>query len=191
MKRTALALAAICILAVGTASANPIPAEQLYVSFDPPNRTHSTYPAPGAMVSAYVVLDFEMGILDGFSEISFRLWATPGMGSNYVFHSYVPGTVVGNWETGITIVPEECVTTRTMTLGKLRFIYEGIPGDITIEDHPDHPRLILDCEEPAGSWIYCVWYHGGVGKPAIQGDCAVSPVEDVSWTAIKGLYGSE
>jgi hypothetical protein len=186
--RTAIVTAAaVCLLCPLTAHGNPIIGEQVYVDFDPPNEVHSIYPQPFDAVDAYVVVDLTFGVIQDLSSIYFRLATTPGTADQPTFTNLVPGAIVeGDWFSGISITTDCLSAVPPVAVGKLSFIYNAIPGDVTIEHHPELPALIIDC---AGTWFaFCVRMHGGVGKEAREGDCFGSPVEDVSWGAIKGLY---
>jgi hypothetical protein len=184
-----IALALCVLLVAGVASANPIIGEQVYIDFDPPNLEYATYPTVGAVVDAYVMLDLEMSPAGGFTEVAFALAPTPGLGSGYTFSNLLPGaTVEGDWVTGVRLIAPDCVTTFITPVARLSFVYEGTPGDVLIEVHPEYPRMFIDCADPGAIWIYCARYHGGVGKPAIYGDCGGSPVQDATWGAIKGHY---
>jgi len=179
--------AAVCCLFTVTASSNPIIGEQVYVDFDPLNEVHSVYPALFEAVEAYVVVDLMMGYHEDFRAIYFRLATTPGMADQPTFTNLLPGAVVeGDWFSGISITVDCVSAAPPVPIGKLSFVYNGIPGDVTIEEHPDSPDLIISCLD---EWlVFCVRMHGGVGKEAPEGDCYGSPVENASWGAIKGLY---
>lgn len=184
--RSAIAVA-VCALCPLIASANPLIGEQVYIDFDPQNVVHSVYPEPFEEVEAYVVVDLMQGYREDFSAIYFRLATTPGMADLPTFTNLVPGAVVeGDWFSGISITTDCVSAVPPLPIGKLSFIYNGIPGDVTIEEHPDFPALIISCLD---EWlIFCVRMHGGVAKEAPEGDCFGSPVENASWGAIKGLY---
>jgi hypothetical protein len=186
--RTAIAAAvAACLLAPLTAFGNPIIGEQVYIDFDPPNLTHTVYPEPFEQVDAYVVVDLINGYTEDFSAIYFRLATTPGTADSPTFTNLVPGaTVEGDWFSGISITTDCISAVPPLPIGKLTFVYNAIPGEVTIEEHPEQPDLIINC---AQEWnVFCVRMHGGVGQEASEGDCFASPVEDASWGAIKGLH---
>jgi hypothetical protein len=86
----------------------------------------------------------------------------------------------------------ECLTDRLIYVARLDLFYLGTPGDIMFLYHPEWPGWAVDCAEPTPEYdVYCVWMHGGVGKPALEGDegCyPVVPVEDTTWGAIKAIY---
>ncbi len=189
MRRTVTALVLASLLFAGVASANPIIGEQVYIDFDPPNLAYATYPEVGAIVDAYVVLDLEMSGVGGFTEIAFALELTPGVGSGFSFANLLPGaTVEGDWVTGVRLIAPDCVTSLITPVARLSFYYLGTPGDVMIVPHIGYPEMIVDCDAPGSIWIYCVRFHGGVGKPPVYGNCGGSPIEDATWTAIKGHY---
>ena len=131
--------------------------------------------------------------INAFSGICFMGYVTPGMSTPGAFTNLLPGDAsIGNWDTGIVMVSNDCHTERFLYVAKLGFVYLGTPGDVMILDHPDWPRWVMDCHEPfAEVDFYCVWMHGGVGKDALEGDeeCfPVVPVEDVTWGSVKALY---
>ena len=190
MRAVAIAVLVLLFVGTGTAFANPIVGDWLYVDFDPPNYVHEIYPELFEVVDAYVMFSTPDFLWDGFTSVSFALEVTLGMGSSYEFTPLLPGGLaVGPWNGGITALADECVPTDVpVMIGRLSFVYEGIPGYIAIEDHPDYPRWVVDCSDPGEVFLYCVAWNGGVGVPGVDGDCGVSPVEDVTWGTIKSLY---
>jgi len=187
---TRIAIAVVLVASCASMSAaNPILTDWLYVDFEPPGYVHSVYPAPLTDVDAYIVLNLEMSALPEFRSVSFRLEVTPGMSDPPIFTNLLPGgTMVGDWETGLTLTAADCIESFPVAVGKLTLHYLGSPGDVLIRDHPDHPREILDCSDPGMALVYCVWSHGGVGKEAVAGDCAGNAVQNATWSAMKALY---
>jgi hypothetical protein len=185
--RIATATAVVSCLFVVIASANPIIGEQVFIDFDPPNETHSIYPELFDAVDAYLVVDLLAGYREDFRSIYFRLATTPGMADQPTFTNLLPGAIVeGDWFEGMSITVDCVSAVPPVAVGKLSFVYNGIPGDVTIEPHPEYPALIVSCFD---EWLaFCVNTHGGVGKEALEGDCYGSPAENASWGAIKGLY---
>ena len=189
MRAVVIAVLVLLFVGAGTAFANPIMADWLYIDFDPPNFVHDVYPATYSAVDAYVMFSNPGFLFDGFTTVSFALSVTPGMSSPPAFTPLLPGGLaIGAWDTGITIASTECMTTFPVQIGRLSFVYTGVPGDVAIIDHPDYPRWIVDCDEPGEVFEYCVYWNGGVGKPGVVGDCGVSPVENVTWGAVKSMY---
>ena len=189
MRAVAIAALVLLFVGAGTAFANPIIGDWLYIDFDPPNYVHEVYPELFEVVDAYVMFSTPDFLWDGFTSVNFALSLTPGMGDSPSFTPLLPGGIaVGEWYEGISVASTECMTAFPVTIGRLSFVYQGIPGYVAIEDHPDWPRWISNCDEPGLTFYYCVYWHGGVGVPGVGGDCGVSPVEDVTWGTIKSLY---
>jgi hypothetical protein len=186
MRLCAIAVLAILCLGFAGARANPIIVDRILVDFDPPNYQHRIDPMPGQQVDAYVVVDLSMSYIQEMRSVSFALSVTPAMAGNPVFTNLLDHAV-GDWRTGITLSTEDCIDAFPAVVGRLTFVYLGVPGDVQILDHPTRPRWIEGCD--AGTLvIYCVYSPGGVGKAPLAGDCNVNPVENVGWGAIKALY---
>lgn len=191
---------ALVLLVAGTAGANPIIGEWMYIDFDPPNFVHRVDPAIYTAVDAYVMLDLTASAETGFSSVSFTLAVTPGMSSPPSFTNLLPGDLaIGNWETGITLASTECITVDAgrefidpVIFATLDLFYLGSPGEVLWVDHPEYARWILDCEDPEAEIdFFCVWTNGGVNQDPAPGDVdceANTPVEASSWGAIKALY---
>lgn len=190
MRAVAIAVLVFLFVGAGTAFANPIMGEWLYIDFDPPNYVHEVYPEIFTTVDAYVMFSHPDFLAYGLTAVSFALELTPGMADSPSFTPLLPGGVaVGEWYTGITVASTECVATEfPVMVGRLSFVYQGIPGYVAIVDHPDYPRWVVDCEDPGEVFPYCVAWNGGVGVPGVDGDCGVNPVKDVTWGTIKSLY---
>jgi hypothetical protein len=129
----------------------------------------------------------------GVSGIAFGLSLTPGVATSPVFENLLPGGLsVGEWDTGILLSTDQCVTDMPVAVARLTFIYMGSPGDVLIHDHPEFPRWVIDCSEPPEVDHYCVYSHGGVGKEPEPGDCPetfAEPLDQpVSWGMLKGLF---
>ncbi len=186
--RTVIVSILVAVLGFGTALANPIIADNIYIDFDPPQYDHRIDPEPYTPFDAYVMVETFLGG-PGFTAISFGLAVTPGMSSATSFEILLPGyVVVGDYETGITLTSTECITPdmQPIAIAVLHCFYQGTPGDIEITYHPEFPGWIVFCDDSVQ--IFCVLSHGGVGKQPLAGDCGGNPVEDVSWGAIKALY---
>ncbi len=185
--RTVIVSILIVVVGVGTALANPIIADQIYIDFEPPYREYRIDPEPYTPFDAYIVVESFFG--PGFTAISFGLAVTPGMSSATSFEILLPGyVVVGEYETGITLTSTECITPdmQPMAIAVLHCLYQGTPGNIEIIAHPEFPNWIVYCDDSVE--IFCVLSHGGVGKQPLAGDCEGNPVESVSWGALKALY---
>jgi hypothetical protein len=185
-----IAMALLAVMVAGSAAANPIVGNWLYIDFDPPNYSHEIYPELYETVEAYLMFSHpDLYPSQGFTTLSFALSVTPGMSNPPAFINLLPGNLaIGSWDVGITVASTECQTDFTVPIGYLYFIYLGTPGDIAIIDHPDYPRWLVDCQDPGQVFEYCVYWNGGVGKDGIEGDCNVNPVEDLTWSAIKSMY---
>jgi hypothetical protein len=192
MRVIAMTVVALMSLGAASAFANPISAEWMYIDFDPPNRVHSTYPAPYSVVEAYLVLDLSLSYWDNFTTASFALSVSPDVALAPSFVNLLPGNLaIGDWQTGITVASTECIHAMPAQIGFVSFVYGGVPGDVEIVDHPDYPRWVTDCQDPGEVFWYCVYSNGGVGKePDIgpEGDCAINPVEHSTWGGIKSMY---
>lgn len=188
----AVAIAVLVLLCAGTAVANPIIGEWIYVDYDPSNFVHSTYPAPYSVVDAYIMMDLTGSMETGFTTVSFKLFVSPDTAINPSFTNLLPGNLgIGSWDTGITLASTECITAFPAQIGRFTFVYAGIPGDVAIYDHPDYARWVVNCQEPGQVFYYCVYSFGGVGKePDVgpTGDCGGNPVENVTWGSIKSMY---
>lgn len=130
--------------------------------------------------------------INGFAGICMRGYVTPGMSATTHFTSLLPlGIAFGGWDEGVALTSPDCHTGPFLYFARLDLLYLGVPGDVMILDHPEYPRWIMDCNEPAELDYYCVWMQGGVGKDPLVGDegCfPVVPVEDATWGSVKALY---
>ena len=162
----------------------------IYIDFDPPYCDHWYQPDPYEEVLAYVCLQ-HMG--DGMTAVSFKLSdpmiGCPGVFDSAEFTSLLPGGIaVGDVFTGITLTSTECVSGWSLCVGYLSLYYLGGECCLEILDHPDYPRWVVDCQEPAEVEYYCVWANGSIGWAYCpDGDCAL-PVREKSWGQIKAMY---
>ncbi len=189
MKRSAIVVLLVAMLGAGSVSANPVAYDAIYIDFDPGNYVSQVYPAPFETVEAYVMLDM-LGSYVDFTTVSFKISVTPGiMLDEPIFESLLPGgAMVGHWAGGVTLMSTECIdpSAYPCPIARVTFDYAGGTGAVTIGDHPDYPRLVIDCAD--GLHVYCVLWHGGIGQEAPSGDCEGQPVDSSSWSAIKSLY---
>mgnify|MGYP001823059629 CR=1 FL=1 len=189
MRTTVTALylvAALCTLA----AANPSGGDWAYVSFDPNgdmNQNELTV-APYSTVDGYIIGHFmELGG-NGWTTISFRLNNVlaeyPGVVATQAFTNLLPGNLaIGDPfdATGVTIASTECLLdSQPIAIGYASYLYLGGSYTISILDHGDYPRWVVDCQDPGQ-----VFYYDAVGEGYVNGG---SPVEDVSWGAIKSMY---
>ncbi len=188
MTRTVIVVVALFVLAA-VASANPVAYDAIYVSFDPDDiMPEIPPPAPGAVMCAYVWVELmDQGYL-GFTTVAFRMGNTPGL--DIVPMGFIPEpgfAVTGDWTSGY-YVTTPCRDDFPVVVGCAQFQYVSGTGAITLSQHPVHGPFMYDCESTPGIVAYCVWWHGSIGVDQMMGDCGGNPVEDFSWTAIKGLY---
>ena len=182
-------LAMIMIMAIAVpALAGGNPSVVGYIDFDPPNRVHSVMPAPYTAVLAYICFgDLDMG-LAGCSFMVNDVGADcPGVfAPDPGFTNLLPGDLaIGNYLTGITLASTECMTDPDVCVAYLSLFYLGGECCIVLLDHPDYPRWVLDCNDPAQVDFYQLMAHGSVGG----GLCPeISPVEDTTWGSIKAMY---
>ena len=189
MKR--LLVVGMVMLVAVTAFAGGNPNVKAYIDFDPPNRLHAYTPAPFETFNAYICFgDLDMGLTSASFAIADPGVACPGVFAPPSFTNTLPGDLaIGNIFTGITLSSTGCEPPPDVCVGYLTLFYIG--GDCCIEilDHPDYPRWVTDCNDPAQVDFYCVLSHGTVGAGVCpEGDCEVNPVEDSSWAGIKALY---
>lgn len=178
-----------CLLGVVAAFANPVAFNMAYIDFDPPNYVGRIDPIASEVFDAYVVVSLDATPGGEFSGVAFRLEVSPEI-IPLAFTGFDPIVITGgDWETGVTLVAPGCVGPGPVPVAVLQCLcISSVPSDILLRDHPDYPRHVWDCEEPPGVIEYCVLWHGGINKDPLIGDCEGSPVQDVSWSAIKELY---
>ena len=180
------------ILGVATmAFAGGNPNVQGYIDFDPPNKLHAYVPAPYETFNAYICFgNLDMGLTSASFAIADPGVVCPGVFAPPSFTNTLPGDLaIGNIFTGITVSSTGCEDPPDVCIGYLTLFYIGGECCIEIVDHPDYPRWITDCNDPAQVDYYCVLSHGSVGGGLCpEGDCSASPVEDNTWGGIKSLY---
>jgi hypothetical protein len=188
----ALALAALCVPAFAQDGENPT--AKVFITFNE-NTTDNASVVNRADPADFTAFSAWIGVTDlgmGMTSMSFKMSVTEGTSSPPSYVNLLPGDLaIGNWSTGITVASTGCEDPPISIFGRLDCFYLGSPGDIMIEDHPDYPRWITDCNDPALINFFCIWTHGGVGKDALPGDAeceANVPVQAESWSAIKALY---
>jgi len=138
---------------------------------DPPEYTE---------VEVYVALH---GTED-FTSVSFALDTIPnGVLVPTGFACLLPGGLyIGSWDTGVTVSSMECMdSSEVVYLARLDMFYLSGAADIVIRDHDSYPRWVVDCEE--SYTYYEVASHGGVWRDPMS-----TPVEAMSWGAIKAMY---
>ena len=191
-------LIAVLVLAVSTvAFAGNNPQVYAYVSFDPAGDPLQNAVAPAAYttINAYVCLGCVEG---GMTVISFlmnnAMANCPGVIATQSFVNLLPGGLaIGDAfaAPGITIASTECMTMDPVIIGYGTYFYLGGDCVVSILDHVDYPRWVVDCQEPGVVDFYCLDGHGAIGTavPPAGEDCLCdSPVEDATWGGIKALY---
>ena len=198
--KTLLAILVIAAMAV-TATAGDNPQVYAYISFDAAGdeAANSVAPLPYSTVNAYFCLGCVEG---GLTTVSFMLNDalvdcpnTGGSGmATQAFVNLMPGNLaIGDAFTapGITIASTDCMMMDPVIVGYGTYFYLGGDCVISIMDHVEYPRWVVDCQDPGQVDLYCVQGHGAVGAavaPAGE-DCPCgSPVEDATWGGIKALY---
>ncbi len=183
--RTLLALLMVVAIAVPAfAAGNPNIAA--YVTFDAGAEVSRVDPAAYSAGMVYICLK---NIDAGFTTVSFAVAIDAGVSAPAAWTSLLPGGLaIGDYATGITLSSTDCMVGEYVCLASGSMFYLGVPGTVSIVDHPDYPRWVVDCLD--GVDFYCLEMNGGVlMDPVPTGeDCSVSPVEDATWGGIKALY---
>ena len=189
MKR--LLIVGLVMLVAVSAIAGGNPNVKAYIDFAPPGRVHAYMPAPYETFNAYICFgDLDMGLTSASFMLPDPGVACPGVFAPPSFTNVLPGDLaIGNIFTGITLSSTGCEAPPDVCVGYLTLFYLGGACSIEILDHPQYPRWVTDCNDPAQVDYYCVLSHGDVGGAVVpDGDCEVNPVEDSSWGGIKALY---
>ena len=186
----------LLVLFVSVAAANPLPVwPAVSLTFTTSGAYEpEIYPAPYTNNSVYLMVTCGQGDEEtSISAISFAFGHQEGSVFPTGYASLISGAIiVGDWEYGITLSPTEPITTSQVLVARMDFLYMGVPGYITVEDHPDYPRSVIT----AGGWNfpYCLVNHAGIGQPhqVVDEYCwfcePMNPVENASWGVIKALY---
>ena len=121
----------------------------------------------------------------GFTSVSFALEVgPPGVLSPPACENLLPGDLaIGHWEDGITLASTECQQGGIVYVASATTLYLGGEGYVLIKDHPDYPRWVTDCDEPAGLTEYVLGSHGGVSRQPPS-----TPVRPTSWGSIKAMF---
>ena len=187
--RIFLALLMIAAITV-PALAGGNPGVTAYFDFDPPNKVHAYQPAPYETFDAYICFGaIDMGLTSASFYVTDPTTACPGVFAPPSFTNILPGDLaIGNIFTGITLSSTGCEAGPDVCVGYLTLFYLGGECCLEILDHPDYPRWVTDCNDPAQVDEYCILSHGSIGGAGCpDGDCG-SPVEDNTWGGIKALY---
>ena len=185
----------LAALLASSALANPIADEWFTVDFDPPNGIPYVTPLPYTNVRAYFVLDLRNRPTQEFSAVSFSIDVVPWQDTPAPLFTTLHQSAIleGDWREGVTIAFSECIgASDVVAVAAMDFFYLDGSFDVLIQEHPDYERCLLDCSDPPVNLVYCVLYHGAIGKtdfiqPSLS-SCAASPVESHSWGSIKSMY---
>ncbi len=183
--RTLLALLMVVAVAV-PAFAGGNPNITAYVTFDQGSEVPRVDPAAYTAGQFFICLK---NIDAGFTTISLAVAVDAGVSAPVSYTSLLPGGLaIGTWADGITLSSTECMMGEYVCIGSGDAFYLGAPGMISIIDHPDYPRWVVDCNSEVD--FYCLETNGGVlMDPVPTGeDCAPNPVEESTWGGIKALY---
>jgi hypothetical protein len=188
--RIFLALTMVAALAV-TALAGGNPNVKGYISFDAAAPVHEVMPVAFTTVNAYICFtDLDMGLTSASFMVTDVASVCPGVFAPPSFVNLLPGDLaIGNVFTGITVASTGCEAPPTVCVGYVSLFYLGGECCLELLDHPEYPRWVTDCNDPAQVDFYCVLSHGSIGgAPCPDGDCEQNPVEDETWGGIKSLY---
>jgi hypothetical protein len=190
------------------ALANPSGADPtLFIDFDedgvPDEDMHFSISPPAyVLIEAYVALSCIDEPGEEFTTVSFALSnplaECPGVTAPPSFFSLLPGNLaIGDpFSGGITVASTECMYGPVVYIGKIELFYLGGECYLKILDHSEYPRWVVDCQSPGQVHYYCNYAWAGIGQDHIYLDewcpdppaCQITPVENVSWGAIKSLY---
>ena len=186
MKRMLLAVLVLAIAIPAFAGGNPY--ITAYVTFDGGAEVPRVDPAAYTSGDVFICLK---QIDAGFTTVSFAVTVDEGVSAPASWSSLLPGGLaIGDWGTGITLSSTECMMGEYVCIASGALFYLGGPGTVSIIDHPDYPRWVVDCNDEVD--FYCLANNGGVlmDAPPTGEDCGepVSPVEESTWGGIKALY---
>jgi hypothetical protein len=177
----AIAIAALICLMASITYAGGNPNVKGYIDFDPPNMVHEAMPVPFTTVNAYICFtDLDMGLTSASFMVTDVATVCPGVFAPPSFVNLLPGDLaIGNVFTGITVASTGCEDPPTVCVGYISLFYLGGECCLELLDHPDYPRWVTDCNDPAEVDFYCVLSHGSIGGATCPpGDCP-SGVPDV------------
>jgi hypothetical protein len=189
--RMRLALVAVMIVAVATtAFAGGNPGVWGYISFAPDDMVFSADPAPYTTVNAYICFSgIQMGLTSASFAVNDVATECPGSFAPPSFVNLLPGDLaIGNVFTGITVASTGCEAGPAVCVGYVSLFYLGVPCCIELRDHPDYPRWVTDCNDPAQIDFYCIRSHGSIGGATCPPHECDSPASEETWTNIKSLY---
>ena len=195
MKYVLIAVAVMVLLVPASALAAGNPEAKLFITFTTPTPDNASvvntvYPAAYTAVTAYLgATDLGMGM----QGISFMITDVgvdcPGVfAPDPGFTNLLPGDLaIGNYLTGITLASTECMPGPDVCVAYVSLFYLGGECCIEVLDHPDYPRWVLDCNDPAQVDFYGILAGGG-GAVNTASPCPTVPVEESTWGSVKALY---
>ena len=183
------AMTVLMLLVACAAFAGGNPGVFTYIDFDPPNKLHYVTPAPYETVNAYVCFDdLTMGLTSASFRLTDPMAVCPGAFAPPSFTNLLPGDLaIGNIYTGITLSSTGCEAGPVVCVGYLTLFYLGGECCIEVLDHPEYPRWVTDCNDPAQVDFYGI-LDGGGGAINTAAPCPTVPVEDTTWGSVKALY---
>ena len=186
MKRMLLTALILAVAIPAFAGGNPY--ITAYVTFDGGVEVPRVDPAAYSAGDVFICLK---DIDAGFTTVSFAVAIDAGVSAPAAWTSLLPGGLaIGDYATGITLSSTECMTGEFVCLASGAMFYLGVPGTVSILDHPDYPRWVVDCNDEVD--FYCLANNGGVlmDAPETLEECGepTSPVAESTWGGIKALY---
>jgi hypothetical protein len=196
MKYILIAIAVVALCAPAFAQTGTNTTAKAFITFDG-GTTDNAGVVNRADPTQYAAFSAWIGFTDlgaeGTTGASFMISVTPGVSSPASYVNLLPGDLaIGSFESGVTLASTECMPGPLVLMARIDLFYLGVPGAITILDHPEYARWITDCTQPNADYNeFCIWTHGGVAQDAAAGDMGCEgnvPVEDATWGSIKALY---
>ncbi len=184
MRTLLTTLMVVAIAATAFAGGNPN--ITMYVTFDPGAEVARLDPTPYTLGNAYICLK---EIDAGFTTVSLAVAVDAGMSISTSWATLLPGgLVIGAFDTGVTLASTDCMLGESVCIAEGSFVWTGTPGQITVFDHPEYPRMVVDCIGDTD--VYCLASNAAVFMdPTPTGeDCEPTAVENSSWGNIKALY---
>ncbi|MCK4511437.1 hypothetical protein KAW64_06855 [bacterium] len=210
----AIALAALCVPAFAQEGDNVIVKAFVHMTgndtpvepTDNATVVNEFSSAPYTTIRAYIGLtDLSTGVKTVSFKVNDAVGEYPTVVATQAFTNLLPGNLAignvfgdpenpGTQGDGITVAATDCMPAPFQLVGYVSYFYLGGAYHVEILDHgyAEWARWVVDCQDPGGVNLYCVWLNGGVGgmaPPAGDDGCeANTPVEAATWTSIKALY---
>jgi hypothetical protein len=162
-----------------------------YISFDENGgEVFSVTPAAYTTVNAYICFTgLEMGLTSASFKVTDVMTVCPGVFAPPSFVNLLPGDLaIGNVFTGIVVASTGCEAPPTVVVGYVSLFYLGGSCCIELQDHPEYPRWVTDCNDPAQIDYYCIRSHGSIAGAECPPHECDSPASASTWSAIKDLY---